>query len=91
MSAISTALDVSRSNLYERSKTSLRKKRYDMREDEYLLPRIKDIIEKHQTYGYRRVTVLLNRMLTGEGKKAVNHKRVYRIMHQNALLLVRNG
>ncbi|ABB74600.1 hypothetical protein Nmul_A1297 [Nitrosospira multiformis ATCC 25196] len=32
---------------------------------------------------------LLNRKLEGMGKPAVNHKRVYRIMRQNGLLLAR--
>ena len=42
------------------------------------------------TYGYRRIGALLNRRLEGMGRSAVNHKRVYRIMHQNGLLLTRH-
>ncbi len=42
------------------------------------------------TYGYRRICALLNRKLEGMGKPAVNHKRVYRIMRQNGLLLTRH-
>jgi len=40
-------------------------------------------------YGYRRIQRLLNRQLIADGGTAVNHKRVYRIMRQNNLLLTR--
>lgn len=90
MSTISRVLEVSRSNLYEQIQPKARKKRYDKQEDNILLPLIYEIIEKRQTYGYRRVTVLLNKQLNLGGMKSVNHKRVYRIMHQHGLLLARN-
>lgn len=48
--------------------------------DDELLKKIKDIIEKRPTYGYRQVTVLLNNALCLLGKNKGNHKRVYRIM-----------
>ena len=40
-----------------------------------------------RTYGYRRITALLNREMAAEGLALVNHKRVYRIMAKNSLLL----
>ena len=40
--------------------------------------------------GYRRVTALLNRELQRDGNAPVNHKRVYRLMSQNGLLLARH-
>jgi transposase InsO family protein len=55
--------------------------------DDEVLPYIRDICDKRASYGYRRVTTLLNRQLIKEGKKAVNHKRIYRIMKQHNLLL----
>ena len=42
------------------------------------------------TYEYRRICALLNRKLGEMSKSAVNHKRVYRIMRQNGLLLARH-
>jgi putative transposase len=61
---------------------------YCKTEDNELLPYIREIIDKRSSYGYRRVTVLLNHRLQSEGKLKVNHKRVYRIMKLNNLLLL---
>lgn len=41
------------------------------------------------TYGYRRITAILNRQLRSEGLAQVNHKPVYRIMKAHSLLLAR--
>lgn len=60
-------------------------------EDTSLLELIKDIIGARPTYGYRRVLPLLNQKLTQTGHDKVNHKRIYRIMKQNGLLLQRYG
>lgn len=60
-------------------------------EDAALLADIKKITNERASYGYRRVTTLLNRRLTAESKARVNHKRVYRIMKQNSLLLPAYG
>lgn len=65
-----------------------RKTHYCKTEDNELLPYIREITDKRSSYGYRRVTVLLNHRLLSEGKQKVNHKRVYRIMKLNNLLLV---
>ena len=46
---------------------------------------------KRSTYGYRRITALLNRDLRALGLPPVNHKRVYRIMKNKNLLLARFG
>lgn len=61
---------------------------YCKTEDNELLPYIREITDKRSSYGYRRVTVLLNNRLQSEGKLKVNHKRVYRIMKLNNLLLL---
>jgi len=55
--------------------------------DPDLLVEIKLIIKKRATYGYRRVTALVNQALVKAGKNKVNHKRIYRIMKENNLLL----
>ncbi len=48
---------------------------------------IHHVIGELPTYGYRRVWVLLRRQVELDGMPAINAKRVYRIMRQNALLL----
>lgn len=68
-----------------------RKPRYNIKEDDELLPFIREIIDVKESYGYRRVTILLNRKLSQNGLKKVNHKRVYRIMKHNGLLLPIHG
>lgn len=45
------------------------------------------IADGRATYGYRRITVLLNRELQVQYRAQVNHKRVYRLMAHNGLLL----
>ena len=59
------------------------------KDDEQLLVRIKSIIDNRPTYGYRRITAMLNKELILCGKSKVNHKRVYRIMKENNLLLTK--
>jgi transposase InsO family protein len=59
-------------------------------EDAQYLPLLRRILDERMTYGYRRVTALLNRALKAEGKPLVNHKRIYRIMKMNNLLLQRH-
>lgn len=54
-------------------------------------PRIQALVAKRPTYGYRRIAAILNRQLRSEGLAVVNHKRVYRIMERNKLLLQRSG
>jgi len=50
---------------------------------------IRAIVAERASYGYRRVTALLNRQFQAEGRPRVNHKRIYRIMRSNRLLLPR--
>ena len=85
-------MKVSRSNLIDRVKAERQKlpRRYRMQDDVWMLPLIKDITTERPTYGYRRVTALLRLKLEKQGKMAVNHKRVYRMMKQNHLLLRRH-
>lgn len=86
MKQVADVMGVSRSHLYEAVK---RKKNsrgsYTKTDDTWLLPSIRKLVDERPTYGYRRITALLNRQLDGP----VNHKRVYRIMKENQLLLAR--
>lgn len=92
MKTIANALDVSRSRLCERLAEEPRSRptRYSMTEDETFLPMIREIVDERLTYGYRRVCAVLNRRLAEAGKRAVNHKRIYRIMRAHGLLLARH-
>ncbi len=90
MSAVAAVLGVSRSNLHDRLNGSAQPRRsYHKAQDAAVLPRIRRLVAKRPTYGYRRITALLNREMAAEGLAPVNHKRVYRIMAKNSLLLAR--
>ncbi|QCC85804.1 hypothetical protein DDIC_07940 [Desulfovibrio desulfuricans] len=90
MKRVTDALAVSRSNTYERCRNPQpRPERYNKAEDALLLPLIVDFLGGRQTSDYRRIQRLLNRQLIASGRTPVNHKRVYRIMRQNNLLLAR--
>ncbi|HFU7918936.1 TPA: IS3 family transposase [Escherichia coli] len=58
-------------------------------DDTDVLRRIHHVIGELPTYGYRRIWALLRRQTELDGMPAINAKRVYRIMRQNALLLER--
>ncbi|EGH0500423.1 IS3-like element IS2 family transposase, partial [Escherichia coli] len=58
-------------------------------DDTDVLLRIHHVIGELPTYGYRRVWALLRRQAELDGMPAINAKRVYRLMRQNALLLER--
>lgn len=91
MKAVAEAVGVSRSNLIERLKDRGRsRRRYRKAGDAVLLPRIRRLVDERPTCGYRRIAALLNRELAAEGLDRANHKRVYRIMKVNGLLLVRH-
>lgn len=89
MKAVSDTLDVARSNLY--SAEGKKRGPYRKTEDDALLPLIREIVDAKASFGYPFVTVMLNRRLVAEGKPRVNRKRVYRIMKQNGLLLVKSA
>jgi transposase InsO family protein len=84
MKRISEAMEVSRSNLYARLESKEPAERSSVNDDE-VLTRIKKVIESRPSYGYRRVTAILNQGKKPE--KRVNHKRIYRIMRDAGLLL----
>jgi putative transposase len=91
--AVADALGVARSSLVKRLTTGAapRKRSYSKAADAPLLARMRRLVEARPTYGYRRVTALLNRELAAEGLPAANHKRVYRLMKAQELLLARHS
>ena len=60
---------------------------YQKSEDEVILKEIKSVIAIRSTYGYRRVTTMVNRQRSLDGRNKINRKRVQRIMRMNGLSL----
>lgn len=90
MKAVAETLGVARSNLHQRLNGSTEPRRsYHKAQDAAVLPRIRALVAARPTYGYRRITAVLNREMRAEGLEPVNHKRVYRIMKNSRLLLAR--
>ncbi len=88
MKTVADTLGVARSNLVEQlSGTPKRRGRYDRQGDAVLLAAIRQLTDARPTYGYRRITALLNRARRASGAEPVNHKRVYRLMAKGRLLL----
>ncbi len=54
------------------------------------MPLITALVAARPTYGYRRITALLNRQLRAQGLAPMNRKRVCRIMQSNKVLLARS-
>lgn len=91
MKPLAKVLGIARSNLIEQIKPVTRKRPAggSRPDDAWLLPLIRAIVAERASYGYRRVTALLNRQLEAQGRARVNHKRIYRIMRLEHLLLPR--
>lgn len=88
MKAVADTLGVARSHLAERQTRSPRPRGpYRKPEDATLLPAICEIVDARPTYGYRRITALVNRVLRTRGEPVVNAKRVLRILRANGLTL----
>jgi putative transposase len=89
MKAVADALSVARSNLVERAKRGGSRPRLPYRKagDAELLARIRPLVDARPSYGYRRITALLNRQADAEGLAHANHKRVYRVIKRAGLLL----
>lgn len=83
-------MSVCRSNLHARVVGSAKpRRRYHKAQDAVVVPLITALVAARPTYGYRRITALLNRQLRATSASPVNHKRVYRIMQAQNLLLAR--
>ena len=92
MKAVADVLGVARSNLARRSPAPSLQSPATVRprarvDDVALLDAIRGLVDERPSYGYRRITVLLNRERRAKGLPAVNRKRVLRIMQINGLVL----
>ena len=93
MTWIAQTLKVSRSNLIQSSKQAMvpnRRRGYRRMGDDEALSWIKRVVDERPTYGYRRVTAVVNRLRGKEGLGRINHKRVYRLMQRHNMLLARH-
>jgi putative transposase len=87
---VAEVLEVSRSQLHERLRHGPQPRtRYRKSEDAELLQPVRRLVDERPTYGYRRIGALLNRERALAGLPRLNHKRLYRLMAQNGLLLQR--
>jgi len=65
--------------------------RYQKTDDAIILLEIKAIVAKRPSYGYKRVTSMINRVRKKSGLKSYNKKRIYRIMDMNGLILKKSS
>lgn len=63
--------------------------RYKKQDDQEILKKIKILKDERPTYGYKRITAMLNWKRMRKGLRKINRKRVYRIMEMNDLLLLK--
>jgi putative transposase len=81
MTGVAETLGVSRSNLHDRlSGRTKPRRRYHKAQDAAVLALITALVAGRPSYGYRRITAILNRKMRAEGLAPVNHKRVYCII-----------
>jgi len=81
-------LGVSRFSIYWKAKGGSSSERvgYRKREDDLILKEIKEVVKVRPSYGYKRVTALVNKARVLRGMRVLNKKRIYRIMKRNDLI-----
>ncbi len=91
MKVVVDVLGVARSNLIEQRQNATRPRgSYHRADDDVILTAIRAVTDARPTYGYRRVTAILNRTRRTTGEPLLNHKRVFRLMKQGGQLLQRH-
>ena len=90
MRRVAQTLGVSRSQLHERLRHGTKGRAgYRKEEDLPLLDPLRRLVDERPTFGYRRIGAMLNKERQISGLAPLNHKRIYRLMAQNGLLLQR--
>jgi putative transposase len=59
---------------------------YKKHEDEIVLSEIKEVLKIRSTYGYKRVTAMINKTRKKSSQKRLNKKRILRIMQMHGLI-----
>ena len=67
----------------------MRKIRYQKPDDSEVLSEIESILETRPTYGYKRITAMINRKRRFKGLQKYNKKRIARVMDMHGLLQVK--
>jgi putative transposase len=70
--AVAQAMGVARSNLVAQPKPPGPGKPHPRPDDEWHLPMVRAIVAERASYGYRRVTALLNCQLQAQGRSRIN-------------------
>ena len=88
MKTVCDALHMARSNIAVQIKAPIAKPLgRPPQPDADLVAEIKAVIGETPTYGYRRVWAVLRRAAWAQGLPPPNHKRIYRVMNADGLLL----
>ena len=66
------------------------KRGYRKKEDAEVLEEVQQVLKERRSYGYRRVTALVNKRRVQRGFQNLNKKRIYRVMKKNDLLLAKS-
>ena len=82
MSQVAREFGISRQAIY-RNKTGKARVFYHRQDDAVILPRIREMLATRPSYGYKRITAMLNR----QDWPRINRKRVYRLMRMHGLVL----
>jgi transposase InsO family protein len=91
MKTVAETIGVARSQLHDRVHLTPKPRGpYRKPEDDTLVQLVRRLVDERPTYGYRRITARANRERDKAGEPPVNHKRVFRIMRQNSMLLARH-
>lgn len=61
-------------------------RRYKKKDDAYVLEQIQEVIKIRPSYGYKRVTAMINRKRRSLNLPIYNKKRIFRVMEINGLL-----
>lgn len=65
--------------------------RYKKSADDSILIEIKKVIEARPSYGYKRVTAIINTDRRKSGLRTYNRKRIYRIMDMSGLIMKKSS
>src|SRR3954468_9090748 len=91
MKTVAETIGVARSQLHDRVHLTPKPRGpYRKPEDDTLVQLVRRLVDERPTYGYRRITAMANRERDKAGEPPVNHKRVFRIMRRNSMLLARH-
>jgi putative transposase len=91
MKTVASTIGIARSNLIERvSRIARPRGPYRKDDDKALVVVIRRLVDERPSYGYRRITALVNRQRKVDGKPRINAKRVLRIMQVNGVTLERH-